>query len=129
MCCFFFLMIRRPPRSTRTDTLFPYTTSSDLPPGTAQPMDSSEDARLSGGAGGDSIRHRCSKIGRAHVRTPVTNAQLVCRLLLEKKKQTAATTNRRHEYIILTKRNRTQNLIMSRARRTRETNTEEQTKN
>src|SRR3546814_3377396 len=26
MLCFFFLMIRRPPRSTRTDTLFPYTT-------------------------------------------------------------------------------------------------------
>src|SRR3546814_6634217 len=31
MCCqfvvlFFFLMIRRPPRATRTDTLFPYTT-------------------------------------------------------------------------------------------------------
>src|SRR3546814_12397126 len=28
MCCFLviFLMIRRPPRSTRTDTLFPYTT-------------------------------------------------------------------------------------------------------
>src|SRR3546814_14253576 len=32
MCCrfvyslFFFLIIRRPPRSTRTDTLFPYTT-------------------------------------------------------------------------------------------------------
>src|SRR3546814_19541704 len=24
--CFFFFMIRRPPRSTRTDTLFPYTT-------------------------------------------------------------------------------------------------------
>src|SRR3546814_2296052 len=24
--CFFFLMIRQPPRSTRTDTLFPYTT-------------------------------------------------------------------------------------------------------
>src|SRR3546814_2473400 len=31
--CFFFLMIRRPPRSTRTDTLFPYTTlfRSDVP--------------------------------------------------------------------------------------------------
>src|SRR3546814_20705978 len=32
---FFFLMIRRPPRSTRTDTLFPYTTlfrSSIRPP-------------------------------------------------------------------------------------------------
>src|SRR3546814_12708430 len=26
MCSFFLLMIRRPPRSTRTDTLFPYTT-------------------------------------------------------------------------------------------------------
>src|SRR3546814_8312378 len=25
-CAFLFLMIRRPPRSTRTDTLFPYTT-------------------------------------------------------------------------------------------------------
>src|SRR3546814_4696974 len=25
-CCVFFLMIRRPPRSTRTDTLVPYTT-------------------------------------------------------------------------------------------------------
>src|SRR3546814_21156477 len=25
-CVFFFLLIRRPPRSTRTDTLFPYTT-------------------------------------------------------------------------------------------------------
>src|SRR3546814_1772281 len=26
VCLFFLLMIRRPPRSTRTDTLFPYTT-------------------------------------------------------------------------------------------------------
>src|SRR3546814_14202601 len=26
LLCFFFLMRRRPPRSTRTDTLFPYTT-------------------------------------------------------------------------------------------------------
>src|SRR3546814_15277946 len=34
-CCFeliFFLMIRRPPRSTRTDTLFPYTTLFRSPP-------------------------------------------------------------------------------------------------
>src|SRR3546814_5006363 len=29
------------------------------------------------------------KIGRAHVCTPVTNAQLVCRLLLVKKKNTS----------------------------------------
>src|SRR3546814_16016062 len=35
---FFFLMIRRPPRSTRTDTLFPYTTlfRSDGPQGSAR---------------------------------------------------------------------------------------------
>src|SRR3546814_14140024 len=26
LCCCFFLLTRRPPRSTRTDTLFPYTT-------------------------------------------------------------------------------------------------------
>src|SRR3546814_20433653 len=34
-CVFFFLMLRRPPRSTRTDTLFPYTTlfRSDRPAG------------------------------------------------------------------------------------------------
>src|SRR3546814_14483293 len=30
--CVFFLMIRRPPRSTRTDTLFPYTTLFRSPP-------------------------------------------------------------------------------------------------
>src|SRR3546814_11507552 len=37
---FFFLMIRRPPRSTRTDTLFPYTTlfrSSPLQASPARP--------------------------------------------------------------------------------------------
>src|SRR3546814_7489482 len=47
VCFFFFLMIRRPPRSTRTDTLFPYTTlfrsirclkgiSTERPPGAAK---------------------------------------------------------------------------------------------
>src|SRR3546814_3379424 len=36
------------------------------------------------GAGG-----RAREIGRAHVCTPVTNAHLVCRLLLAKKKTTA----------------------------------------
>src|SRR3546814_2853594 len=30
--CFFFLMVRRPPGSTRTDTLFPYTTLFRSPP-------------------------------------------------------------------------------------------------
>src|SRR3546814_1298243 len=32
-------------------------------------------------------QHKREYIGRAHVLTPVTNAHLVCRLLLEKKKQ------------------------------------------
>src|SRR3546814_17675529 len=42
-CIFFFLMIRRPPRVTRTDTLFPYTTlvrshlSQSVPPTPGQP--------------------------------------------------------------------------------------------
>src|SRR3546814_9082460 len=82
---FFFLMIRRPPRSTRTDTRFPYTTlfRSDKP--------------LNGGFGrlghATSPMHSAlqqflwwTEIGRAHVCTPVTNAHLVCRLLLAKKK-------------------------------------------
>src|SRR3546814_13728772 len=42
MFLFFFLMIRRPPRSTRTDTLFPYTTLfrslDDVVIGCAQPV-------------------------------------------------------------------------------------------
>src|SRR3546814_9355891 len=37
----------------------------------------------------EALRRRApNKIGRAHVCTPVTNAHLVCRLLLEKKKHT-----------------------------------------
>src|SRR3546814_15833311 len=36
----FFLMIRRPPRSTRTDTLFPYTTLFRSRPSQARPADS-----------------------------------------------------------------------------------------
>src|SRR3546814_11974553 len=46
---FFFLMIRRPPRSTRTDTLFPYTTlfrSIDTAPDVAAAEARLEKARL-----------------------------------------------------------------------------------
>src|SRR3546814_18856204 len=38
-CLFFVLMIRRPPRSTRTDTLFPYTTLFRSPTGCKFPVD------------------------------------------------------------------------------------------
>src|SRR3546814_7064085 len=129
-------MIRRPPRSTRTDTLFPYTTLFrsgcrwTTPHETvrcgADASDSSPSCRdgdmarvhhrkcrdasfagmtieasrgvfrpsvsVSGGPNTVPVRaaaHRArpAEIGRAHVRTPVTNALLVCRLLLENKKK------------------------------------------
>src|SRR3546814_4471499 len=38
LCLFFFLMIRRPPRSTRTDTLFPYTTLFRSQPGAGRQL-------------------------------------------------------------------------------------------
>src|SRR3546814_10732037 len=136
---FFFLMIRRPPRSTRTDTLFPYTTlfrsyqqiggavpfprmgrtsfgigrdhracvAAHLAPDRLCAVAKSGEIRhrtatgkAGGGGGRSAIRSApvpagagrgracrrepaAAQIGRAHVGTPVTNANLVCRLLLE----------------------------------------------
>src|SRR3546814_3691852 len=80
-------MIRRPPRSTRTDTLFPYTTlfrSRWHPPGDQRrPVG---EPRRFGRA--DTVPAEIRKHDRSeeHTSTPVTNAHLVCRLLLEKKK-------------------------------------------
>src|SRR3546814_5990497 len=131
-------MIRRPPRSTRTDTLFPYTTlfRSHVADGgqgspsiriqgqhrsRKQPCRSALRrelfAALATGKARARVRSckgvelagaqpdRCSiaatlpsrsdRTGRAHVCTPVTNAHLVCRLLLEKKK-----THRDYRYDI-----------------------------
>src|SRR3546814_5435368 len=62
--CFFFLMIRRPPRSTRTDTLFPYTTLFRSGVGAAprfHPAQSQSRARALYGAGGQSARLPCGK--------------------------------------------------------------------
>src|SRR3546814_2341604 len=103
-------MIRRPPRSTRTDTLFPYTTlfRSDSGLGIAADQAARRKkavhrfpealgTRLAG-----PVRYRRTRagvpwpimierlarhpeIGRAHVCTTVTNAHHVCRLMLEKK--------------------------------------------
>src|SRR3546814_1168253 len=88
----FFLMILRPPRSTRTDTLFPYTTLFRSP-GFAlfalliccYRFGDSMGAALVGPFMKD-LGLSLAQIGRAHVRTPVTNAHIVCRLLLEQKK-------------------------------------------
>src|SRR3546814_13897289 len=51
--CFFFLMIRRPPRSTRTDTPFPYTTLFRSRTDQDQ-QDQKDDAR--GRVGGGAVR-------------------------------------------------------------------------
>src|SRR3546814_5822983 len=110
-----FLLLLRPLMSTRTDTLFPYTTLFRSPPAVREPGP----VRLDGACTAERFevaheravpvddrpedvedesldvserrsfarRPAAAEIGRAHVRTPVTNAHLVCRLLLEKKKK------------------------------------------
>src|SRR3546814_5222091 len=114
-------MVRRPPRSTRTDTLFPYTTlcrsarlrprrASAVTPAAPQLIRASASAlglmsvmtmRAPGQISAATIAptpatvpistiQPHAEIGRAHVCTPVTNAHLVCRLLLDK--QTTHTT-------------------------------------
>src|SRR5215211_8960629 len=77
-CVFFFLMIRRPPRST----LFPYTTLFRSPCGRSGPTDTG--ARASARA-----RRPSSAAGRSeeHTSELQSHSDLVCRLLLEKKKK------------------------------------------
>src|SRR2546430_13244144 len=79
---FFFLMIRRPPRST----LFPYTTlfrSWRLVAGLEQPV-RPEAAVLIGASDLDPAEVRSEE----HTSELQSQSNLVCRLLLEKKKQT-----------------------------------------
>src|SRR3546814_5447266 len=92
-------MIRRPPRSTRTDTLFPYTTlfrSIRLTPD-AQRLGPGQDRYLRDFF----IVRNMTVVNKGQRRTwsparrdrkstrlnSITNAHLVCRLLLEKKNQ------------------------------------------
>src|SRR3546814_19900098 len=66
-CCFlFFLMIRRPPRSTRTDTLFPYTTL-------FRSIDYSRYARR---AGADSERNSTRRTGLRAARSEEHTSEL-----------------------------------------------------
>src|SRR3546814_11522366 len=78
---FFFLLIRRPPRSTRTDTLFPYTTlfRSHLPSRVAvnhDTVDFLEDANLV------FVEERLNSEVRAH-----HNPQLVSRIGLFRRRR------------------------------------------
>src|SRR3546814_3940483 len=122
-------MIRRPPRSTRTDTLFPYTTlfrslapergadargageeprADRLSPARPPPREARRDRPVDGTGAGDRLSRRSARralpsavprqIGRAHVCTPVTNAHLVCRLLLEKKTTTTPLISHNTQY-------------------------------
>src|SRR3546814_1905407 len=100
-------MIRRPPRSTRTDTLFPYTTlfrsgmfdaiigGDTLPVRKPDPRPLLTAITQAKGAKaiyvGDSAVDVATARARSEEHTselPVTNAHLVCRLLLEQKQNT-----------------------------------------
>src|SRR3546814_6333084 len=118
------MRLRRPPRSTRTDTLFPYTTLFRSPSigwaggrrfqriglrrhrADVRVLPRNGKRTASAGAarpplsprGATGFTHLMQErpaleIGRAHVRTPVTNAHLVCRLLLEKQNKVTKTIN------------------------------------
>src|SRR5256885_12553899 len=81
--CFFFLMIRRPPRST----LFPYTTLFRSPGGVHQ--QGRLQRRLREPSQGAAVGHRADEhTGRSEEHTSELQSpcNLVCRLLLEKKK-------------------------------------------
>src|SRR3546814_7813732 len=80
---FFFLMIRRPPRSTRTDTLFPYTTlfRSTFFQQVAQSehgLDLVADhlADRDAGPGGDDLRHRIAVDHRVDHRSEEHTSEL-----------------------------------------------------
>src|SRR3712207_8277707 len=99
--CFFFLMIRRPPRST----LFPYTTA--LPISTAFPVDEkSENAAVQQGETVPptpltepelTILSSMAPLVRSEEHTSELQSRqyLVCRLLLEKKKSIPNITTKR----------------------------------
>src|SRR3546814_10183169 len=92
---YFLLMIRRPPRSKRTDTLFPYTTlfrsRTEAIEGVVA-HEFVEPLQLLVGEARIGLAHRqqLASVGPADRKSTrlnsITNAHLVCRLLLEKKK-------------------------------------------
>src|SRR3712207_8985323 len=105
---FFFLMIRRPPRST----LFPYTTLFRSPPRRTRPRHAAVADPLASDPGGEGrslaedgvrtrLRHGSSVWSRSEEHTSELQSRqyLVCRLLLEKKKMRHAQSIRQHSQI------------------------------
>src|SRR3546814_3268634 len=93
---FFFLMIRRPPRSTRTDTLFPYTTLFRSPVSPAERRGASRGAE--GGAGREGQGGARRRKARSEEHT--SELQSLMRIsyavfCLKKKTTTAPNTNNR----------------------------------
>src|SRR3712207_7927630 len=94
MTVFFFLMIRRPPRST----LFPYTTLFRSGDGAARDhrlrvdrgrvLQRLRDGRAAGGRRQDDLDRKSTRLNSQ------SRQYLVCRLLLEKKQTTARTSTR-----------------------------------
>src|SRR5438876_11689992 len=80
---FFFLMIRRPPRST----LFPYTTLFRSRTRYRLPLDESLRLKF------DALGHRTSR-SEEHTSELQSPVHLVCRLLLEKKKKILTSTTK-----------------------------------
>src|SRR2546427_976123 len=89
--CFFFLMIRRPPRST----LFPYTTLFRSPAAPAARSHAPR-GRATPAAAAAGVRHGLARVlskagvcsrSEEHTSELQSQSNLVCRLLLEKKKK------------------------------------------
>src|SRR5437868_12111606 len=80
---FFFYMLRRPPGST----LFPYTTLFRSPPSETPPRSSPAAAsRTARGSRSGRCARSCSRRSEEHTSELQSRFDLVCRLLLEKKK-------------------------------------------
>src|SRR3546814_5069923 len=79
MFVFFFLMIRRPPRSTRTDTLFPYTTLFRSPVSscpTVRPCSSSHGVATGSFGGTQALRRRSSSAASIMMRSEEHTSEL-----------------------------------------------------
>src|SRR2546428_9025058 len=90
--CFFFLMIRRPPRST----LFPYTTLfRSWSRGNGPRVDGTQSGsfRLTWGISRKNMRRRSRGRSEEHTSELQSRSDLVCRLLLEKKKKSRQQSN------------------------------------